>query len=141
MSNGSKVLIYLSFLLKEALFQLLLQLQTNIWLLCIFMYKNQVSHISFYFTILRTDISNSRTKPAGLDFQSIILPFQNFVIFRNILFCKQYSNVSSLEVFLHDATCKLKDCYLKRFFHELMSHVYCTHFVSVSKVHKVFFSL
>ena len=45
----------------------------------------------FYFTILRTDISNSRTKPAGLDFQFQIKegslkhlkPFLIFFFFHN----------------------------------------------------------
>ena len=41
MSNGSEVLIYLSFLLKEAVIKLQLQLQTNIWLLFIFIYQNE----------------------------------------------------------------------------------------------------
>ena len=49
MSNGFEVLIYLSFLLKEAVFYLLLQLQTNIWMLCIFIeIKSWGSHILFY---------------------------------------------------------------------------------------------
>ena len=70
MSNGSKVLIYLSFLLKEDVFYLLLQLQTIIWLLCIFIYKNQ--KLSFSHFILSYNSKNRHLEFLNLSPQGLI---------------------------------------------------------------------
>ena len=83
MSNSSEVLIYLSFLLflKEAVFQLLLLCCAisccAIWCKQIFNYVFIIVFTLIFTqyktpTILRTDISNSETKPTGLDFSYII---------------------------------------------------------------------
>ena len=69
MSNGSEVLIYLSFLLKEDVFQLLLQLQTIIWLLCIFIYKNQklsFSHFILFYNSKNRHLEFQNLSPQGL---------------------------------------------------------------------------
>ena len=60
MSNGSKVLIYLSFLLKEAVFSCCCNSKQR-YGCYVSLYKNQKLGFSifFYFKILRTDISNS----------------------------------------------------------------------------------
>ena len=83
MSKRSKVLIYLSFLLIDDVFQLLLQLQTNIWLLCIFIYS-KVEFLTFYFTLQFQEQTPRilEFKPAGLNFQYTLQLCCRYIIIR-----------------------------------------------------------
>ena len=83
MSNGSKVLIYLSFLLKEVVFQLLLQLQPNIWLLCIFIYKNQKLSFSHFIPTQDQNQPKAGFGPSGF---IIFCQLKNLCTYQDISF-------------------------------------------------------
>ena len=116
MSNGSKVLIFFSFLLKDAVFQLLLQLQTNIWLLCIFIYENKklsFSHYILFYNSKNRHLEFLNLSPQGLISSKYIFhkvyfrtkieqwtapnrKFVNVILLKAIILLIAQSNVSTI---------------------------------------------